>query len=395
MAGMPRPARLPILALLVLTACALLTVACAPGRALEAKRLLLDVAAGDGPSDLKGATGAPTRQAVEILVAGRRYGADRYTPAEPADAALVLVPGAAPAGKDDRRLVAFAQSLARVRFDVLVPDIQNLRALKVAPADATAIADAVRFHAASAQLAGGPESDRKVGIIAISYAAGPAVIAALADDIRGRVAFLYLVGGYYDMTAVTAYFTTGFYRARPEAAWRAGRPNPMAKWIFLDANAERLQDPADQQRLKAIAVRKQRQPDAEIADLEAGLGPDGHSVLALLENQDPARVPALIAKLPAAVRDDIMGLDVKRHDLSRLKARLILVHGRDDPVIPWSESVALAAAVPARQARLFLPDNLAHVDLGPGGVTDALALWEAAYRLLEERDAMAAAGDNE
>ena len=387
---MPQSTRLPSLALAVLAGCALLTSGCAPGRALEAKRLLLDVAAGEGPSDLKAATGTPTRETIELEVAGRRYAADRYTPAEPADAALVLVPGAAPAGKDDRRLVAFATSLARVRFEVLVPDIENLRALKVTPADATAIADAVRHHAASDGSADGPESDRPVGVIAISYAAGPAVIAAVGDDIRHRVAFLYLVGGYYDITAATAYFTTGYYRASPAEAWREGRPDPTAKWIFLDANAERIQDPADQQRLEAIAVRKQRRLDADIAELKAQLGPEGQSVLALLENRDPARVPDLIAGLPTGLRDDIMGLDVKSQDLSRLKARLILVHGRDDPVIPWSESAALAAAVPERQARLFMPDNLAHVDLGPGSIADALSLWEAAYRLLEERDAMAA-----
>ena len=38
------------------------------------------------------------------------------------------------------------------------------------------------------------------------------------------------------------------------------------------------------------------------------------------------------------------------------------------------------------QAELFLVDNLAHVDLGPGGLDDQLTLWRVVYRLLEERD---------
>ncbi len=64
----------------------------------------------------------------------------------------------------------------------------------------------------------------------------------------------------------------------------------------------------------------------------------------------------------------------------------MLIHGRDDEIIPYSESLALAAAAGEDKAELFLVDNLAHVDLGPGSLDDQLTLWRAAYRLLEERD---------
>ena len=40
-------------------------------------------------------------------------------------------------------------------------------------------------------------------------------------------------------------------------------------------------------------------------------------------------------------------LDLSRADLSRLGARLILLHGRDDAIIPFTQSLALAAAAPA------------------------------------------------
>ena len=86
------------------------------------------------------------------------------------------------------------------------------------------------------------------------------------------------------------------------------------------------------------------------------------------------------------MRADIAALDLKRRDLSKLSARLILVHGRDDAIIPYSESKALAAAVPEGQAALYVVDNLAHVDLGAAGLVDILILWRAAYRLLSERE---------
>ena len=140
--------------------------ACSPARLTEAARLLADVAAGPGPSALKETTPSPRRIPVRYAVDGRWHGADLYLPAEGYGARLVIVPGAAEAGKDDPRLVAFAESFAGARFAVLVPDIGRLRALQVSAGDARDIADALRWLSAQE---GGPDG-AGVGLAAISYA---------------------------------------------------------------------------------------------------------------------------------------------------------------------------------------------------------------------------------
>ncbi|MHA1601064.1 MAG: alpha/beta hydrolase [Alphaproteobacteria bacterium] len=357
--------------------------ACSPERAVESWRVLGDIAAAGGPSHLKTITPPPRRAAVAYRIDSRAYIGDLYRPGDTPRAALVLVPGAVPEGKDDPRLVVFADTLARARFTVLVPEIENLRALCVRPSDVQHIADAVRYLAA-ARASG--DTPGPIGIAAISYAAGPAVLAALRPEVREDVSFLVAVGGYYDMEAVIAFFTTGGFREGANEPWQYGTPNAYGKWLFVRANADRLLDPRDRMLLISMAERKLRDLNAGIADLTGMLGPEGSSVQALLTNVDPEAVPALIAALPLAIRTDLEALDVRRHDLSTLAARLILIHGRDDTIIPYSESLALAAAAPPRQTALYVVDNLAHVKLGPGGIVDGLRLWRAVYRLLEERD---------
>lgn len=344
--------------------------------------MLADVAAGPGPSTLKEITSKPTRDAIRYRVAGRAYRADLYRPGEPAKAALVLVPGAAERGKDDPRLVAFATSLARARFVVLVPDIESLRALTIGPEDAGRIADALR-HLSGRDDVPAPDS---LGLVAVSYAVGPALLAAIEPDLRDRIRFILAVGGYYDMTAAVTFFTTGYYREDPEAPWRYKVPNAYGKWVFLRANSGRLEDARDRWLLAAMARRKLKDLEAPVDDLAARLGPEGHAVHELLINRDPEAVPALIAALPQGVRDDMAALDVSRAALSRLEAALILLHGRDDAIIPYTESQALAAAAPAERVTLCLVDNLSHVDLGPGDLPDALRLLAATYRLLALRD---------
>lgn len=361
--------------------------ACSPGRAVEAIMVLADVASVEKPSRIKRTRPQPQRRPISYVVAGRSYRGDLYRPGDHAIAALVLVPGAARAGRNHPRLVAFANSLARARFTVLVPDIENLRALFIDPADARHIADAVQYLSGTTTGTAG----RPVGIVAISYAAGPALLAALRPEVRRRVGFVLAIGGYYDIEAVITFFTTGHYRRPGETQWRQREPNAYGKWVFVKSNARRLTDAKDRALLTMMAERKLNDLKADISDLVPLLGAEGRSVHALLANADPGRARALIARLPKAVRSDLRALTLKGRDFSALTAPVILIHGHDDAIIPYSESEALARAIPGGRAELYGVGSLAHVELSFGGVFDILVLWRAVYRLLERRDALAVA----
>ena len=364
-----------------------LAAACSPQRTYEAWALLDDLNAGPGPSALKDSTPAPTRRQIAYGPTRSGFYGDLYEPrSEQAGVPLVLVPGAAPGGKDDPRLVAVAETFARSGFTVLVPDIENLRRLNVSADDAQHIAAAVQRVA----RATGQEGEPAVGIMAVSYAAGPAVIAATETPAGESVAFILSVGGYYDMEAVITFFTTGNYRNAPEGAWRYRAPNEYGKWVFLRSNAARMPEWRDRVLLDAIADRKIYDPAADVGQLVGRLGPDGRAVMDLLSNRDPERVGALIRALPAALRDEIFALDLKRLDLSRVGFQVILLHGSKDPIIPSTESRALARALPEEKAHLYVLEGLEHVELRPKGFSDRLMFLRAATRLLEIRDSISA-----
>jgi pimeloyl-ACP methyl ester carboxylesterase len=357
----------PRIALLLLVGTVL--AACSPGRTVEAVGLLADVARAEPPAEIA------RRHVI--------YGADAVRRAHlyerpGARATLVLVPGAAEDGLEDPRLIGFAEALSRRGFRVLVPELAGEDALQVSAADADSVADAVRAL---------PPEALPIGMAALSYAAGPTIIAAMEPDVRERVSFILSIGGYHDILESITYLTTGAFRDGPGAVWRAGPVDPRAKWIFLEANAVRVGNSADAARLRAIARTRLARQDT--AGTEARLGPDGQRVLALFLNRDPDRVPALVAALPAAMRADIEALDLARRDLDALGARLILAHGRDDALVPYTESVALARRLGPGQARLHLLRNLQHVDLDAPGLGDALSLLRVAYSVLAERDAAA------
>ncbi len=354
---------------------------CVTAESWEATHLLQDIDAAGGPSTLKQTTPSPRRSTLRYAVAERPGLADLYAPGQAAGGALVLVPGFTEAGKDDRRVVELARSLARARFTVLVPEVPGSRELRVRLEDRQTIADALRFLKEQR-----PEiAQRGVGVVAISYAAGLAMLASLELEEATRPDFLVGLGGYYDTTAVVTFATTGRYRAPGELAWRRGRPLASAKWIFLASNAAVLSDAEDRRRLQALGRECFYDCDPDVAALARDLGPEGRSLLALITNDDPARVPELLKDLPENVATRLRGLSLKGRDLMPLAGRLILIHGRLDPLIPFSESQALAQAVPGSE--IFLIDGFSHITPRDVGWAGQLQLVKAIKAVLGRRHA--------
>ena len=358
--------------MLLLTA---LLAGCSPTRLDESLTLLRGLSA--GPT----ADAEPVARAATTFTAdGRAHMADLYA-TKRVRADLVLVPGAVRGGRRDPRLVAFAEALARAEFRVLVPELAAMRALQVTSDDARILAAAARHLEKEAPA-------RPRGLAAVSFAVGPAV---LAVDAGAPIDFVVAIGGYYDLEAAIAFFTTGKFRTDPGEPWRHREPNAYGKWVFVLSNVPRIEDVNDRRLLREMAYRRLEDLDADIAPLVAAFGPEGRAVHALLVNTDPERVPALLDRLPQGLRAEIEALDLADLDFDgwdrrAIATRFVLIHGTEDPVIPATQSRALARALGPERSRLYLVDGLDHIDPADVGPAGSLTLLRATYRVLTLRD---------
>lgn len=362
------------LALIVVGAVALLFVFGRPIVWAEAALVMWDVAAGGTPTWWHDITSAPS----EHPMRWEDGEGDLYLPSGKPRAAMVLVPGAAVLGRDEPRLQAFARTFTRAGFAVLVPELPEVRQLVLSRRDGSRVADALRQLAKTL-----PEVP--LGVAAISYAVAPAIIAALEDDVAPRIAFIVGIGGYRDAYAVIRFVTTGAFRPMGDGREFHIEPNAYGRWAILRANARRLDSPLDSRVLEQIALLRFRDRNADISREAALLGPQGRAVLDLVDNRDPDAVPRLIAGLPERVRGEIDGLNLALYDLTKLRGHLILVHGRTDPMVPYSESQNLAAASSKARVSLFLIDDIGHVEFTAVNVANAWTMWRAIAALLGER----------
>jgi len=351
----------------------------------EAGLALEDLASGLATSRLAAQAPRPSRESISFMIGGEERAADLYRPPQGARAGIVLVPGVVARGRRDTRVVAVANTLARLDFTVLVPDMPGVRRYRMRSSDVHEVADTFAWLASHPALA----PPGHIGIAGFSYGAGPVLLAALQSDIRDQVHFVLAVGGYYSLENAVTFLTTGYSpvdMATSKAASGTGRlsPHPYSKSAFIRSNLDLLERSVDRGFFRDYAeyINGNRVDEGE--PVPAYLSPDAQAFYDLLTNHRPAQVPVLLDRLPLRMRTELEGINPSAHDLSQLRADVILLHGRSDTLIPYTESIALAGALPESQVQLFLIDGLAHVDFRPKA-RDVPQLLGAMEALLAKR----------
>jgi acetyl esterase/lipase len=330
----------------------------------------------------------PLVEHVAFEAGGRSLVADLYLPqSEGPHPGIVLNHGVADLGKDDPRLVNFADAVARAGFAALVPEFENLKAFRVRPSDVGEVVASYEYLAARPDVI--PD---RVGLFGFSYAGGLAVLAASDPAIADRVRFCFLLGSYYDLEDVVTYMTTGMYRLH--GTWTYLEPRNSGRWAFLINSADLIEDDDDRETLVGIARAKWDDADADVTGLVESLGEEGRRAYDLMVNEDPDRTSALIDGLSPRVREYLEALSLEGK-IGRLRAHLIVGHGRDDNLIPYTESLLLAANVPPESSvHLAILDSFRHVDFvlsegnGPGAFFRSVAeigrLFSITYDLLSQ-----------
>ncbi|HIF10707.1 MAG TPA: hypothetical protein EYQ81_13300 [Sneathiellales bacterium] len=201
--------------------------------------------------------------------------------------------------------------------------------------------------------------------------------------LEGRIDCVIGIGGYYDTKAVVTFINTGHFRAHCEQTWQIAHPHPAAKWLFLKSNIDRLTVPSDRGALTKLAERKLDQPSAPTEDLRARMSPKAAPPYDLFVNTEANRLEQLICALPGSVKNRMNELSLKNRELDRLTGRLVLIHGREDTMIPYTESMDLADAVP--KTELFLIDGFSHIDPSIVGAVGKIQLVRAVQAILERR----------
>ncbi len=313
--------------------------------------------------------------------------ADLYLPAQARGRlpGFVVLHGLTCTARAHRSLQGFARALSASGHAVLVPEIPEWRALHVAPAvTIDTIREAVRA------LHDRPEVDpERIGLLGFSFGATQAIVAAADPAIAPLLRALVAWGGYEDLLRVSMFSLTGEHEL--DGVRYHTEPDPYGRWImmgnYLTSVPGHERDAPVAQAAHALA---REAGDRGIPSWDPALDPLKQRLRADMRPAQrelfdrlapPADQPAqgspenralAIAVGTAALETDPL-LDPRQH-LSSLRVRTLLAHGRDDRLLPFSETVRLSRSLP-RDLRiateitaLFAHSGGAQHGLGPVGL---------------------------
>jgi pimeloyl-ACP methyl ester carboxylesterase len=297
----------------------------------------------------------------------------------------VVLHGLTYTGREHPALIRFVRAIAAAGNVVLVPDIPEWRALRVAPA---VTVDTIRASVAALQARNDIEHEHAC-LFGFSFGATQALVASVDPAVRQRLHGIAAWGGYSNVHRLFLFGLLGDYdldgqhyntRPDPYGCWiMAGNYLPhvpgfedygdvarAVHWLALEAGRRRVfaWDPVfdpDKRRLRELLAPAHREVFDILAPETDQPGPD-RAVGVPLSNQ----------LADAAVRVD--PLFDPTPFLSRVDLPVLLAHGRHDRLIPYTETIRLARALPARSVEsltitaLFEHSGGAAAGLGPLGV---------------------------
>jgi pimeloyl-ACP methyl ester carboxylesterase len=288
-------------------------------------------------------------------VTGDLYGGDESWPA------IVLVPGAAPDGKDDARVVRLARALARAERTVFVPQLA-LADKRFETADIDALVAVVEDL--------GDRHPGRVTLLGFSYGGSYSLLAAADRRLDSYLGLVATFGAYFDLIGVAQAVTSGVsVIGDRRIAWEA---HPRAVEVFREV-VLRMNDEGREDLQAALEGR-----------IDPGdLGRDTRAVYEFVTNTDAEKTFALATRLPRAMIETLERFSPATV-AARIRADVLALHSTDDPVVPYGEALRLQAAVPG--ARLETVSLFSHVTRSGGTArgrgSDLLATWRFATRIL-------------
>ena len=281
-------------------------------------------------------------------------------------AAVLLFLGANAAGRDDEDVVNLGNALARGGFAVMFhwsPTMALQHNI-----DSVEIDNLVRAFQFLEQQDW--VDSKRVGIGGFCVGASFSLVAAADPRISDRVRFVNAFGPYFDAEDLLLQVVT---RSRLYQGVRTPwQPDSLTLEVFANELIETVDDMAD------IDLLTKKYLTGELRDGQPATSA-GQTVDRLLEGVSPGEAAGLYATLPEEFREAMDQISPSRY-VDDIKAKVFVLHARDDELVPSAESRRLAEAM-ADRGDVRYTELLSFDHVRPADGTGRWQLFKEGFKL--------------
>ena len=320
----------------------LLTTSTLQGRAFVKSALFIPQVLSDIPvRPLEYFTKTPIREKIEFPIQDAdKASADLYLPrGENIHPAVVFFMGVVPPDRDESRIVALAEGLARTGMVVMIPWLETQHQNRIVEKDIESLVDAFIYLENHPRVKLG-----KIGMGGICTGASMSIVASQDLRINDRVSFVNSFAGYYD--AADFIVATAAKTRFDEVSSTRWNPDSLTQNLITTHIVDGTFDKDQVILNRIIKTGEWTQQDSD------DLSSSGRAVLTLISGPNVDAAREAITSLNSRTTQFLENISPSTN-IGNLKAEVLLMHDSSDKLVPPEESRRFAKAIESNGRRVY------------------------------------------
>ena len=320
----------------------LLTTSTLQGRAFVKSALFIPQVLPDIPvRPLEYVTKTPIREKITFTtLAADKASADLYLPkGENSHPAVVFFMGVVPPDRDESRIVALAEGLARTGMVVMIPWLETQHQNRIVEKDIESLVDAFIYLENHPRVKLG-----KIGMGGICTGASMSIVASQDLRINDRVSFVNSFAGYYD--AADFIVATAAKTRFDEVSTTRWNPDSLTQNLITTHIVDGAFDKDQVILNRIIKTGEWTQQDSD------DLSSSGRAVLTLISGPNVDAAREAITSLNSRTTQFLENISPSTN-IDNLKAEVLLMHDSSDKLVPPEESRRFAKAIESNGRRVY------------------------------------------
>lgn len=320
----------------------LLTTSTLQGRAFVKSALFIPQVLPDIPvRPLEYVTKTPIREKITFsTLDADKASADLYLPkGENSHPAVVFFMGVVPPDRDESRIVALAEGLARTGMVVMIPWLETQHQNRIVEKDIESLVDAFIYLENHPRVMLG-----KIGMGGICTGASMSIVASQDLRINDRVSFVNSFAGYYD--AADFIVATAAKTRFDEVSSTLWNPDSLTQNLITTHIVDGAFDKDQVILNRIIKTGEWTQQDSD------DLSSSGRAVLTLISGPNVDAAREAITSLNSRTSQFLENISPSTN-IGNLKAEVLLMHDSSDKLVPPEESRRFAKAIESNGRRVY------------------------------------------
>ena len=239
-------------------------------------------------------------------------------------------------GKREPLVVNFMKGLVGLGFTVMVPFWPARSVGTIYESDSNDLVECINWFSKYKYLNADP-----IGIAAVSYGSGPAIIACSDLQVQGKIRYLMSISGYIDLLSVARLVITKHFCYKNISGTVS--PDPYARYILFKNAGNWCNNKKDTKIFYQLAENffTKQNPESEIADRRNDLTKSGKKIFDWVTSKNSKEFDTGFTNMPEKIKKYYSSLSLTDEIIKSINFPMLILHSTNDRLIPYTESIKL------------------------------------------------------